>query len=72
MTNKRRLACYKKSSSNKHYKRDLSWEESNTKNTLIEGLVNRVLNDKSESKNNTMVYGYYPKVLKDYGCALLS
>ena len=28
----------------------LSWEESNTKNTIIEEIVKRVINDKAESK----------------------
>ena len=44
----------------------------NTKKTFLEGLVKRVINDKSASNNKKMAYGYYPKMLKDYGSALLS
>ena len=32
----------------------------------------RVLNDKAESKNNTIVCGYYQTFLKEYGSALIS
>ena len=63
---KRRQAWFKKPSSKKHYKRPLSREKRNTRNTFLEGLVKRVLNDKSENNNNKMAYGYYPKLLKQY------
>ena len=33
---------------------------------FIQGVVKRVLNDKSENNNNKMAYGYYPKLLKQY------
>ena len=56
----------------KPYNGPLSQEESNIKNTFIEGLLKRVLNDKAASNDNTMAYGYYPKLLKDDGSDLLS
>ena len=64
MPKKRRQAYSKKPSSKKPYKRALSREERNTKNTFLEGLVERVLNDKAASNNNKMAYGYDPKLLK--------
>ena len=70
--NKRRQTRPKKPSTKKPYKRTLSREERNTKNTFIEGLVKRVLNNKSASNNNKMAYAYYTKILKEYGSALLS
>ena len=44
----------------------------NIKNNFLEGIVKIVLNDKAASSNNKMVYGYYPKLLKQYGIFLLS
>ena len=72
MTNKRRQVWSKKHSSNKPYKRALLREKSNTENTFLEGFVKRVLNNKAESNTNNILYGYYPKLIKDYGSDILS
>ena len=69
MPKKRRQASSKKPSSKKPYKRPPSGEERNTKSTFLEGVITRVLNDKAARNNNKMAYGYYPKLLKEYGSA---
>ena len=46
-------------------KTSLSQAEINTKNNIIGGIVKRVKNDKSSSKNNKMLYVYYQKLLQD-------
>ena len=43
----------------------LSRTERNIKNSIIEGIVKRAINDKEESKKTKVTYGYYPKLLKD-------
>ena len=46
-------------------KMPLSLAEGNTKNTILGGIVKRVINDKAASKNNKMLYVYYQKLLQD-------
>ena len=70
--NKIPQAWYKKLSYNKPYKRELSRKEKKIKNNFLEVLVKIVLNDKATSNNNNMMYGYDPKLLKEYGSAILS
>ena len=49
----------------------LSWAENNIKNNILVGILKRVINDKSGSKNNKMSYASYPKLLKEYENLLL-
>ena len=49
----------------------LSQVERSIKNTFLEVILRRVINDKSASKNNKMVYGYNKKLLKEYENVLL-
>ena len=60
-----------KFSSKEPNKTPLSQAERNTKNNILGVIVKRVMIDKSESKNNKISYGYYPKLLKEYNFFLL-
>ena len=46
-------------------------EKNNTNNMFIQGVVKRVLNDKSENNKNKMECDYYPKLIKQYKMFLL-
>ena len=44
----------------------LSRAERNINNSMLEGIVKRLINDKEGSKNKYMFYVYYPNLLKEY------
>ena len=57
MPQNRRQAWSKRPSTKKPYKWAPSQEERNVKNTFLEGLVKRVLNDKVENNSSKMACG---------------
>ena len=65
-TTKRHQPCYWKPSYKKPNRNPLSRAERNIKNTIIEGIVKIIINDKAESKNNNILYGYHSKLLNEY------
>ena len=60
-----------KTSSKKPNQTPLSQAERNIMNTILEGIVKRVINYKSASKNNNMLCGWYTKIIKEYEDILL-
>ena len=47
-------------------KTPLPLSESNIKNSILKGIVKRVINDNEGNKNNKVSYSYNTKLLKEY------